>query len=560
MKFQKTLLSAALAVASFTVAAAPVQQSGLANIWKYSNSEKAELIKLKTISGNQTQFTDGWYEIKRTTDKAGNPVDNLVAYKGNTAGFTTLVSGGQLNITVESDSDTVTGGGSNFAGNVNQNNYWSYGNTKTTTTTDEVTYTNVGQLVNYDENGRVTSEEDQIKFVGTQVSTPVTNTSNVKKDVQIGNLTEENRNTSGLAKYDFELSKEKSAQNIQGTLATIKEDANKNTSVAAVTGNGLAVLDVPKGAVVDLEKGTVTSTITKPSGAAAPRAELLAYDTKDGKRVVEYGGKYFTLDAANKTLTAYEVKDKSQLTLIGAGTADETKGGLNVTSVNTGLVSNKNVHYGESVTSFESAGSVQIGSTDPKVANSTSGTDYNITTGAKPSVTSKDVVTGIIAEDAKGNKTYGLQATNVVDNKVTGQTTVTADGISTTGDVTVYAGTDKETSVGKLLANATTAIDEKIKDFGATASRLNQRISDVEETAYRGIAISLAAQQQIPNIGAGQTAVFGGVGHYEGESAAALGLATVLADGRTSLSAALGVAGGSEVGGRVGVAYVFGGK
>lgn len=114
-------------------------------------------------------------------------------------------------------------------------------------------------------------------------------------------------------------------------------------------------------------------------------------------------------------------------------------------------------------------------------------------------------------------------------------------------------------------------VDARVKDAvesvkGQTAglnsriNQLNNRVDDVEKTSYRGIAIALAAQQQIPNIGAGQTAVFGGVGHYEGESAAALGLATVLADGRTSLSAALGVAGGSEVGGRVGVAYVFGGK
>lgn len=93
-------------------------------------------------------------------------------------------------------------------------------------------------------------------------------------------------------------------------------------------------------------------------------------------------------------------------------------------------------------------------------------------------------------------------------------------------------------------------VDARVKDAvesvkGQTAglnsriNQLNNRVDDVEKTSYRGIAIALAAQQQIPNIGAGQTAVFGG---------------------RTSLSAALGVAGGSEVGGRVGVAYVFGGK
>ncbi|ALH96626.1 YadA-like family protein [Acinetobacter equi] len=84
-------------------------------------------------------------------------------------------------------------------------------------------------------------------------------------------------------------------------------------------------------------------------------------------------------------------------------------------------------------------------------------------------------------------------------------------------------------------------------------------MDEVEKTSYRGVAIALAAQQQIPNIGAGQFAVFGGAGHYKGESAGAVGIANVFADGRTSFSAAVGFAGCNEVGGRLGV-YVFGGK
>ncbi|MQW93344.1 hypothetical protein GFH30_04035 [Acinetobacter wanghuae] len=112
----------------------------------------------------------------------------------------------------------------------------------------------------------------------------------------------------------------------------------------------------------------------------------------------------------------------------------------------------------------------------------------------------------------------------------------------------------------KTLAAANDYTDAAVAGFNTRVGQLNNRIDDVEKTAYRGIAIALAAQQQVPNIGAGQFAVFGGVGHYEGETAGALGVASVFADGRTSVSAALGVAGGSEVGGRVGVAYVFGGK
>ena len=110
------------------------------------------------------------------------------------------------------------------------------------------------------------------------------------------------------------------------------------------------------------------------------------------------------------------------------------------------------------------------------------------------------------------------------------------------------------------LASANAYTNTQVANVNSRVNQLNSRVDDVEKTSYRGIAIALAAQQQIPNIGAGQFAVFGGVGHYEGESAAALGVASVFADGRTSVSAALGFAGGSEVGGRVGVSYVFGGK
>ena len=81
----------------------------------------------------------------------------------------------------------------------------------------------------------------------------------------------------------------------------------------------------------------------------------------------------------------------------------------------------------------------------------------------------------------------------------------------------------------------------------------------MQKTAYRGIAIALAAQQAVPNIAPGQVAVFGGVGHYEGETAGSIGVVTSFTD-RISASGALGFASGSEFGGRVGVAYVFGGK
>ena len=106
---------------------------------------------------------------------------------------------------------------------------------------------------------------------------------------------------------------------------------------------------------------------------------------------------------------------------------------------------------------------------------------------------------------------------------------------------------------------AVSGFDDRIVDLNKRADQLNKRVDDVEKTAYRGVAIALAAQQNVPNIKPGQYAVFGGVGHYESESAFAMGVVGAINE-RTSISGAIGVAGGSEVGGRVGLSYVFGGK
>ncbi|UNW06300.1 MULTISPECIES: YadA C-terminal domain-containing protein [unclassified Acinetobacter] len=558
MKFQKTLLAAALAAVSFGALAAVNQ----ADVVKYANAEGDVLVKVEDANDSNGVVQNGWYKLE------GN---KLTAFTGETKDYTIVVSAGQVQITESTPSTTggTTTGGLSFDGNVDQNNYWSFGgSTTTTTTTTAGTYTLEGQLVNTDWHGNNGLVDEKITFTGeTSPATTATDVVSVKKDVQIGNITEEDRDTAGKAKYDFTLA----GKNVQGTLATIKTEADANTAVAGVTGNGLAVLDVAKGGVVDLEKGTVTTTSVTGTTTTAPTAVLNAYDDKDGNRVVEFNGKYFK--ATDNTLTAYtgDTSD-ANLTKVGKGTADETTGGDRTTTVNTGLVSNLNVTYGESVSKAPNAGEIKISSTDPLVANDTSGNKYTVTSNAPVSTSTKDVKTGIIAVDEAGNKTYGLQATNTTDGKVTAQTTVTAAGIETTGDIAfVDAATGSKTSVKGYLEETSKAVDAKVDaalvevdsrltQFNSTAARLNSRIDDVEQTAYRGVAIALAAQQQIPNIGAGQFAVFGGVGHYEGETAGALGVASVFADGRTSLSAALGFAGGNEVGGRVGVSYVFGGK
>ena len=107
-------------------------------------------------------------------------------------------------------------------------------------------------------------------------------------------------------------------------------------------------------------------------------------------------------------------------------------------------------------------------------------------------------------------------------------------------------------------------IDAEVAERTAEVARLDgridqasRRLDNIEKSAYRGVAIALAAQQAVPNIRSGQIAMFAGVGHFEGETAGSVGVVTSFISNRVSLSGAVGFAGGSEVGGRVGLSYSF---
>ena len=593
MKFQKTLLAAALSIVSFSALSADDVKANLA---KYLING-VEYAVVEEITQNNIISAGQWFLVTTKSDgktQELTPTDTQQLTSGQLA-----ISKGQITFDYASsvERDVIPGSKTEVnetKDNVGQNNYWYTGNT-TTVVTDKVTETFTGKLqlegklVNPDENGNSTDYEGlpTMSFIlEPVVLEPVggeTTITQVKKDIQIGNLTQVNgANTSDLATYDFTLE----ANQAQGTLATIKTAADGNTSVAAVTGNGLAVLDVAQGGVVDLEKGTVTFS-DKTDSTTRKGIDTTAYTIDAETTVVKVDNEYYVFkkgDTSN-VLTKY-TGDTAALAdkfADAKGLTEEFSAKTETTSVNTGLVSNKNVTYGESVTKTSTSGGLKLSITTPNQALDISGGEYYEEENQVTSTTtSKNVVTGIISEDASGNKTYGLEATTIVNNEVTGKTTVTAEGITTTGVISAkdykIDGVSLVDSINTRVTTAVTGatqvidakileVDQRLTQFNTTAtqlnnrvSQLNKRIDEVEEVANRGVAIALAATQQIPQIGAGQTAVFGGVGHYEGESAVSLGLATVFADGRTSLSAAVGVAGGSEVGGRVGLAYVFGGK
>ena len=301
------------------------------------------------------------------------------------------------------------------------------------------------------------------------------------------------------------------------------------------------------------------TTTTVKGATSTGNQELKAYSShEDGKTldVLKFDGKYYSV-GANNQLTEYTGKTDTLVDL-GAGVATGLKDGTTETSTTQAFVGSQQTVYGEEKTSYNNTNTVTVGSADPGQILE-AGQEYNFSGEAvNKTSSSKNVATGIIATDDKGNNTYGLQATNTVNGKVTAQTTVTAEGVNTTGDVVING-----VSVNESLSKTNSDISKLQGNFSSLSSnvsRLNDRVDDVEKTSYRGIAIALATQQQIPNIGAGQYAVFGGAGHYKGESAGAIGVASVFADGRTSVSAAVGFSGGNEVGGRLGVSYVFGGK
>ncbi|MEX5286862.1 MULTISPECIES: YadA C-terminal domain-containing protein [Acinetobacter] len=370
--------------------------------------------------------------------------------------------------------------------------------------------------------------------------------------------------------------------------------ARDNNNVVMMTGNGIALADLSNKGTLQTD-GSVASSKLKQADTQGVQ-KTREYLVEGNKRILEvYNNdagrelepKYYEIIGNGQDLVEWKGTTPVLGTHIKTGTAEFNSGIYDVSKVHN-TVTNKNVTYSESV-SVVHQDQVKAGITTPSAPT----TDINKTfTGTTTSETKQQVSTGVIGTNEDQSNKYGTEVSKTVtaDGKTTTEkTTITAGGITTTGTINakdyqingVSIVDNIKDSVDDAVAGATEAIDAKVAEvdskivevdsrltqFNTTAAnlnsrvdQLNSRVDDVEKTAYRGVAIALAAQQQIPNIGAGQFAVFGGVGHYEGESAGALGVASVFADGRTSLSAALGFAGGNEVGGRVGVSYVFGGK
>ncbi|MDM1285166.1 YadA C-terminal domain-containing protein [Acinetobacter indicus] len=561
MKFQKTLLAAALALTSFTMANAAESVKGEQVVDQYAFTEEGATEPTYVyVIGNKVytrDLIDG-----STADYKFNELENETVATIKADGYT-FVRGGLVG------TDTIVGGPEEPELTevlADTPHTWNYSlSSNTTVVGDEVQFS-----------GNVTSEiaGDEQAVDGLLEEADTTIVGNGKfQNLSVGAFEGSNGNNLGVLSSEVLVA------------------ANGTTTVAgtALNAHGLTLIkanpeNLNGNVSINYETGTLTSQqIT--GGTAVATTPLKAYGTisEAGVRdaqVIEFNGKYYTV-AADKTLTETTVDSIENLTLVGAGAASGLFGGVTNQINSTAFVGATKTVYGESVQSFDNAGQILVGGSDTNASAGVipAGTDFQVGTNGPITTKSQSVETGIIATDSEGGNIYGLEvkkSTTDANGTTSAKTTITADYVDS-GDFRINGVSivdNIQTTVDDAVGGATAQIDAKVAEvdqrltqFNTTAgqlnsrvNQLNSRIDDVEKTAYRGVAIALAAQQQIPNIGAGQFAVFGGVGHYEGESAGALGVASVFADGRTSVSAALGFAGGNEVGGRVGVSYVFGGK
>ncbi|WP_074383070.1 YadA C-terminal domain-containing protein [Acinetobacter pseudolwoffii] len=570
MKFQKTLLAVALAISAVAVNAAdPVTSK--TPVYQYGKT--ADLGATDVIY----KINDVAYTLSAT--------EGFVKFEGDASQYTNLLRGGLVDSTADIGKDEEN----TFDGSV--------GDVVFASNWKDTVVSNPGAVTSLD--GTITAPE-----VGTG------------QDIDADIIIPAYAYLKKTEYQDFEAGDigENLGVGIIDGVATFDKNNNLLSSVqsgSALTSKGLGLVheadNLNPNVVIDFEKGLVAET-TISGGTVTSNQEVKAYGTGTTIEVIEVGGKFYSVGENGTDLTEF-TGDTTGLAskLIGAGAANGFNDSKTEIKTTEAFVGAQQTTYGESTVSFDNANSITVGNAD---VNSVleAGKQYAVTgTDANRIETAQSVTTGIIASE-DGKNTYGLVVSQTETGKADAYTTVTANGIETTGDVTIFAGSDKQTTVGSFVETAKAAIeanvDEKVAavattvETGLTAAatdrqvirsefaaadtatlasanaytdtqvvnvnsrvnQLNSRVDDVEKTAYRGVAIALAAQQQIPNIGAGQFAVFGGVGHYEGESAGALGVASVFADGRTSVSAALGFAGGNEVGGRVGVSYVFGGK
>ncbi|MDV2468515.1 YadA-like family protein [Acinetobacter chinensis] len=405
-----------------------------------------------------------------------------------------------------------------------------------------------------------------------------------------------------------------------GDKATLTS-ANKTTADTATAIRAEIASETTKvnQAISDGDKATLASANkTTADTAAAIRTEAVTETTRVNKAVSD--GDKATLAAANKTTadtaTALKADAAKETARVNKAITDSEQSAIAAARQHTDQTGASIIAQAKAYTDANANGSVnvQINAADKTAKATAQGADslaigVNTLTGGDEAIAigknaqalgrqSISIGTGNIVKgnnsgafgdpnNVTGNASYAFGNNNTISqdntfvmgnnvNTKAKNAVVLGNGSASDRDNTVSVGASGSerqvinVAAGTASTDAVNVKQMKDADANTLASarsyadsrvvQLNNKLNDIEKTAYRGVAIAMASQQPVPNIKAGQYAVFGGIGHYEGESAGALGVASVFADGQTSISGAFSVAGGGEVGGRVGVSYVFGGK
>jgi len=145
---------------------------------------------------------------------------------------------------------------------------------------------------------------------------------------------------------------------------------------------------------------------------------------------------------------------------------------------------------------------------------------------------------------------YSNPATPTVSNGGTITNDVTLIGANPAAPVRVHnvaAGTlpndavnlgQMQSGLAATLADAQAYTDDRFEVIGFDLAELDDRVGRLREDAFNGTAAAMALAGIPQTMDAGRSMVGGGVGHYRGETAFAIGLSTSFNDGRAVVKAA----------------------
>jgi cytoskeletal protein CcmA (bactofilin family) len=375
-----------------------------------------------------------------------------------------------------------------------------------------------------------------------------------------------------------------------GDKATLAS-ANKTTADTATAIRSEAATETTRvnKAISDGDKATLASANkTTADTATAIRAEIASETTKVNQAISD--GDKATLAAANKTTadtaTALKADAAKETARVNKAITDSEQSAIAAARQHTDQTGASIIAQAKAYTDANANGSVnvQINAADKTAkataqgadslaigVNTLAGGDEAIAIGKNAQALGRQSIsigTGNIVKgnnsgafgdpnNVTGNASYAFGNNNTISqdntfvmgnnvNTKAKNAVVLGNGSASDRDNTVSVGASGSerqvinVAAGTASTDAVNVKQMKDADANTLASarsyadsrvvQLNNKLNDIEKTAYRGVAIAMASQQPVPNIKAGQYAVFGGIGHYEGESAGALGVASVFAD------------------------------